>query len=132
MSLNCPEHLHYTASHEWLETNAADDGIYTIGITDHAQSLLGDIVFLELPKIGTQVQAKQSCAVVESVKAASDIYAPIAGEIIAINQEAINAPEQLNQDAYQTWLFKIKPSAGFDLANAGLLNAAGYANGVGA
>jgi glycine cleavage system H protein len=127
MSLNCPEHLKYAASHEWLETH---DGYVAVGITDHAQSLLGDIVFLELPKIGAHVKAAQACAVVESVKAASDIYSPIAGEVIEINQSVVSSPEALNQDAYQNWLFKIKPADGADLSS--LLDAASYAKSIGA
>ena len=120
--MNIPANLKYTNSHEWAKLEA--DGSVTIGITDHAQEALGDIVFLELPEAGRTVEAGEECAVVESVKAASDIYAPIAGEVIACNEAAIDAPEAVNQDAYATWLFKMKPSnpAQFDA----LLDAAAY------
>jgi glycine cleavage system H protein len=120
--MNTPAHLKYAASHEWsrLET----DGSITVGITDHAQEALGDIVFLELPSIGRKVKAKEECAVIESVKAASDIYAPVSGEIVAINQAAIDAPEAINSAPYDHWLFRIKP-ANPDELNA-LLDADGY------
>jgi glycine cleavage system H protein len=120
--MNTPAHLKYAASHEWsrLET----DGTITVGITDHAQEALGDIVFLELPSIGRKVKAKEECAVIESVKAASDIYAPVSGEIVAINQAAIDAPEAINSAPYDHWLFRIKP-ANPDELNA-LLDADGY------
>ncbi len=106
---NVPSDLKYVASHEWLRQEA--DGTITVGITDHAQDLLGDIVFLELPEEGTNVDADQEIAVVESVKAASDVYAPIAGEIIEINSELVDAPETINSDPYgEGWLFKMKPA----------------------
>ena len=106
---NVPSDLKYVASHEWLRQEA--DGTITVGITDHAQDLLGDIVFLELPEEGTNVDADQEIAVVESVKAASDEYAPIAGEIIEINSELVDAPETSNSDPYgEGWLFKMKPA----------------------
>ncbi len=106
---NVPSDLKYVASHEWLRQEA--DGTITVGITDHAQDLLGDIVFLELPEEGTNVDADQEIAVVESVKAASDVYAPIAGEIIEINVELVDAPETINSDPYgEGWLFKMKPA----------------------
>jgi len=120
--MTTPANLKYTASHEWAKLEA--DGSVTVGITDHAQEALGDIVFLELPEAGRSVKAGQECAVVESVKAASDIYAPIAGEVIASNQEAVDAPESVNQDAFATWLFKLKPSNPADLD--ALLDAAAY------
>lgn len=120
---NIPANLKYAASHEWVRTE--DDGTLTIGITDHAQEALGDVVFLELPEVGRTVQANETVAVIESVKAASDIYAPVAGEIIANNQAAVDAPESVNGDPYATWLFKIRPAAGADLST--LLDAAGYA-----
>jgi glycine cleavage system H protein len=103
-----PADLKYTKSHEWVKTNA--DGSVTIGITDHAQEALGDIVFLELPEAGRKLAAGETCAVVESVKAASDIYAPLAGEVLEANSALIDAPEQVNGDAYAAWLFKLKPS----------------------
>jgi|ERR1017187_3629245 glycine cleavage system H protein len=121
--MNVPPNLKYTQSHEWARLEA--DGTVLVGITDHAQEALGDIVFLELPDIGRTVKAGEECAVVESVKAASDIYAPIAGEVIARNDDAINAPESVNQDAYAAWLFKLKPINAADL-NA-LLDATAYA-----
>jgi glycine cleavage system H protein len=120
--MNVPADLKYTPSHEWVKQEA--DGTVTVGITDHAQEALGDIVFLELPAVGQQLAAGKECAVVESVKAASDIYAPVAGEIVARNDAAIDAPESVNQDAYAAWLFKLKPANAADLA--GLLDAAAY------
>lgn len=107
---NIPADLKYTSSHEWIRVET--DGSLTIGVTDHAQEALGDVVFLELPEAGRSVTAGEACAVIESVKAASDIYAPAAGEIIAFNQAAVDAPEAVNADAYGTWLFKLRPSAG--------------------
>ncbi len=120
---NMPADLKYTSSHEWIRVEA--DGTLTIGVTDHAQEALGDVVFLELPEAGRVVAAGEACAVIESVKAASDIYAPVAGEIIESNQAAADAPESVNADAYAAWLFKLRPAAGADLG--GLLDAAGYA-----
>lgn len=117
---NIPADLKYTKSHEWIRTEA--DGTLTIGVTDHAQEALGDIVFLELPEAGRNVDAGEACAVIESVKAASDIYAPVAGEIVEANQEAVDAPESVNADAYANWLFRIKPASEV----SGLLDAAGY------
>ena len=103
-----PQELKYTASHEWIRKE--DDGTLTVGITDHAQGLLGDMVFVELPDIGDEFEAEQDCAVLESVKAASDIYCPIEGEITATNEELEDAPEQINLNAYQEgWLFRLKP-----------------------
>ena len=121
--MNIPADLKYAQSHEWARL--ADDGLVTVGISDHAQEALGDIVFLELPQVGRMVKAGEECAVVESVKAASDIYAPISGEVAAVNQAAADAPESVNQDAYAAWLFKIKPDNVADLD--GLLDAAAYA-----
>ena len=120
--MNVPADLKYAQSHEWARL--ADDGLVTIGITDHAQEALGDIVFLELPEVGRKVKAGEECAVVESVKAASDIYAPIAGEVIAVNQAAADAPESVNQDAYAAWLFKMTPDNIADLDQ--MLDAAAY------
>ena len=114
--------LKYAKSHEWAKPEA--DGTVTIGITDHAQEALGDIVFLELPDVGRTVKAGEECAVVESVKAASDIYAPVSGEIVATNQAAVDAPESINADAYAHWLFRIKPSNLSELD--ALLDEAGY------
>ena len=120
--MNVPAELKYTTSHEWAKLEA--DGTVTVGITDHAQEALGDIVFLELPEPGRTLKAGEECAVVESVKAASDIYAPIAGEVVARNDAAVDAPESVNQDAYAAWLFKLKPANAADLN--GLLDAAAY------
>lgn len=120
--MNTPADLKYTKSHEWVRVE--DDGTLTIGITDHAQEALGDIVFLELPEPGRTVEAGEECAVVESVKAASDIYAPVSGEIIAANEDAVDAPESVNTDAYANWLFKLKPNEVTDVE--GLLDADAY------
>jgi glycine cleavage system H protein len=121
--MNLPDHLKYAKSHEWARLDA--DGLVTVGITDHAQEALGDIVYLELPEVGRTLKAGEECAVVESVKAASDIYAPIAGEVVETNQAAADAPECVNQDAYTHWLFKLKPANVAELDS--LLDAAGYA-----
>ena len=106
--MNIPTNLRYTSSHEWVRPEA--DGTATIGITDHAQAALGDLVYLELPAVGRKLAAAEACAVVESVKAASDVYAPIAGEVIAVNESVTSAPEQVNKDAYSAWLFRMKPA----------------------
>ena len=125
--MNVPANLKYAKSHEWARLDA--DGLITVGITDHAQEALGDIVFIELPQTGRQLSVGAECAVVESVKAASDIYAPVSGEVVAANQAAVDAPESVNQDAYGVWLFKIKPtdSAKGAAELAALLDAAAYA-----
>jgi glycine cleavage system H protein len=120
--MSTPTELRYTASHEWVRVEA--DGTLTIGITDHAQEALGDVVFLELPEAGRSVAKEEAIAVIESVKAASDIYAPVAGKILEANQAAIDAPESVNTDAYAAWLFKIKPANPAEVE--GLLDAAGY------
>lgn len=116
-----PADLNYTKTHEWIRVE--DDGTLTIGVTDHAQEALGDIVFLELPEAGRRVEAGEACAVIESVKAASDIYAPVAGEIVEANQEVADTPESVNADAYVAWLFRIKPDSA---ELTGVLDAAGY------
>jgi glycine cleavage system H protein len=105
---NTPDKLKYAESHEWARLEA--DGTVTIGITDHAQEALGDVVFVELPDTGRIVAAKEAVAVVESVKAASDIYAPIGGEILETNSKVEGDPELVNKDPYDNWLFRIKPS----------------------
>ena len=120
--MNVPADLRYTADHEWVR--AEPDGTLTVGITDHAQAALGDLVFIELPKIGRKLAAGDACAVVESVKAASDVYAPVAGEVVAVNAAVEGAPESVNQDAYAAWLFRVKPEAAGALA--ALLDAAAY------
>ena len=121
--MNVPSNLKYTKSHEWVRAEA--DGTVTIGITDHAQELLGDLVFVELPDVGKELAAEQEAAVVESVKAASDVYAPIAGTVVAVNSTVPDAPESVNQDAYAAWLFKMKPANAADVD--ALLDAAAYA-----
>ena len=120
--MNVPAELKYTESHEWIRTET--DGTLTIGITDHAQEALGDLVFIELPMVGRKVAAREACAVVESVKAASDVYAPVAGEVVAPNDEVVKTPEKVNADAYANWFYKLKPASAADLAK--LLDAAAY------
>jgi glycine cleavage system H protein len=112
---NVPEQLKYTESHEWVSEES--DGTVKIGITDHAQAALGDLVFVELPAVGDQIDQGDSCAVVESVKAASDIYSPLAGEVVAINEDLENDPAIINSDPYGGgWLFALAPddTAGLD------------------
>lgn len=120
--MNVPRELKYTPSHEWLRRDA--DGLVVIGITDHAQAELGDLVYVELPEVGRELAAEESCAVVESVKAASDVFAPIAGKVSAVNEALKATPEQVNQDAYAAWLFKLQPSD--PAALDALLDAAAY------
>jgi glycine cleavage system H protein len=120
---NVPNELKYSKEHEWLRKEA--DGSYTVGITEHAQELLGDMVFVDLPEVGSTVSTGDDCAVAESVKAASDIYAPISGEIIAVNSELEGTPELVNSEPYAGgWIFKIKASDESELN--GLLDAAAY------
>jgi len=120
--MNVPKDLKYADSHEWMR--AEPDGTVTIGITDHAQEALGDLVFIELPAVGRKLKVGEACAVVESVKAASDVYAPIAGEVAAVNTPVTSAPESVNEDAYAAWLFRLKPlDAG---ALDSMLDAAAY------
>ncbi len=120
--MNTPAALKYTKSHEWARREA--DGSITVGITDHAQELLGDMVFVECPEVGRDLKQGESCAVVESVKAASDVYAPISGKVIDVNAELATEPEKINEDAYAAWMFKLRPSnpAEYDA----LLDAAAY------
>ena len=120
--MNVPANLKYAKSHEWARLEA--DGTATVGISDHAQEALGDIVFLELPEVGRSVKAGEEVAVVESVKAASDIYAPVAGEVVAVNADLAAAPEKVNADAFAAWMFRIKPDNGADIDK--LLDAAAY------
>jgi glycine cleavage system H protein len=117
-----PANLKYATSHEWMQLNA--DGSVTVGITDHAQEALGDLVFVELPEVGAHFDAEKEIAVVESVKAAADVYAPIAGTVTEVNQAAADAPETVNQDAYAAWLFKMTPDNVADLDQ--MLDAAAY------
>jgi glycine cleavage system H protein len=120
-----PEDLKYTKSHEWVRVEG--DGSVTVGITHHAQDLLGDMVFVELPEVGASLGAGDDCAVVESVKAASDVYSPISGEITAVNEALADSPETVNSDPYgDGWLFRLKPADSADLDN--LLSATDYAS----
>ena len=120
--MSIPANLKYTPSHEWVRVEA--DGTLTVGITHHAQDLLGDMVFIETPAAGRTLAKGEECAVVESVKDASDVYAPVAGEVIAANADVEASPESVNQDAYSAWMFKMKPANAADVA--GLLDAAAY------
>jgi glycine cleavage system H protein len=120
---NTPQELRYTKSHEWVRD--AGDGSVTVGITEHAQELLGDLVFVDLPEVGAKVEAGNDCAVVESVKAASDVYSPVTGEVVAINEALDGSPETINQDAFgDGWMFKVKLDDAGELD--GLLDAAAY------
>ncbi len=120
---NIPNDLKYAKSHEWVRDE--EDGTVVIGISDHAQELLGDLVFVELPEIGDSVDAGNECAVVESVKAASDVYSPVSGEVIAVNEALADAPETVNQDAFgDGWLFQVKLSDSAQLDD--LLEAEAY------
>ncbi|MFI0488445.1 MAG: glycine cleavage system protein GcvH [Yersinia sp. (in: enterobacteria)] len=120
---NVPSELKYASSHEWVRADGG--GIYSIGITEHAQELLGDMVFVDLPQVGSDVSVGSDCAVAESVKAASDIYAPISGEIVAVNTELESSPELVNSAPYTDgWLFSIKASDEGELAD--LLDAETY------
>jgi len=120
--MKLPHDLRYTASHEWVRRES--DGIVSVGITDHAQEQLGDIVFVEAPQVGRKVSAGESVGVVESVKAASDIYAPVAGEVVAANAALADAPEKVNEDAFAAWMYRIKPANPGDVDK--LLDAAAY------
>jgi len=120
---NVPADLKYAKSHEWLRK--MDDGSITIGITEHAQDLLGDMVYVEAPEVGREVEAEEACAVVESVKAASDIYAPVAGAIVEINEALEGAPELINSSPYdEGWIMRLQPAD--DNALDGMLDAAAY------
>jgi len=120
--MNVPANLKYTKSHEWVRAEA--DGTITVGITEHAQDLLGDLVFIDLPDVGKEFVAEQEAVVVESVKAAADVYAPVTGTVIEVNSAVADAPESVNQDAYAAWLFKMNPANIADLD--ALLDAAAY------
>jgi glycine cleavage system H protein len=121
MSSTIPSELRYTETHEWVRSQ--EDGIVTVGITDHAQHLLGDLVFVELPEVGRVVAAAEGCAVVESVKAASDVYSPVDGVIVEVNELLADNPELINEDPYEEgWILRIKTSADLE----GLLDAAAY------
>ncbi len=124
---NIPSELKYASSHEWVRNEG--DGIITVGITEHAQDLLGDMVFVELPDVNDEVSTGDDICVAESVKAASDIYAPVSGKIIEVNEDLEDSPELVNSDAYgDGWLFKIKMEDESELEN--LLNAEGYKNAI--
>ena len=121
MSSHIPVDLRYTESHEWVRAN--DDGTVTVGITDHAQHLLGDLVFVEIPEIGRPVAAAESCVVVESVKAASDVFSPLDGVIVEVNEALADDPELINHDPYgEGWIFRLKTAASLE----SLLEAAAY------
>ena len=120
--MSIPGDLRYTKSHEWVRLEG--DGTATVGITQHAQELLGDMVFVETPAVGRKLKQGEECAVVESVKAAADVYSPIAGDVTAVNPDLELAPEKINQDAYAAWLFKLKPVNAADINL--LMDAAGY------
>ncbi len=118
-----PKDLKYTTTHEWVRKE--EDGTYTVGITDHAQGLLGDMVFVDLPEVGSGVTAGDDVAVVESVKAASDVYTPLTGEIVEVNDALENAPELVNAEPYgDGWLYRIKAEDADELLE--LLDAASY------
>ncbi len=120
---NTPDNLLYAASHEWVRQ--LDDDIVEVGISDYAQESLGDVVYVELPEVGSEVSAQEECCAVESVKAASDIYAPVSGEIVAVNEELDGEPELLNESPYEGgWIFRIKASNKGELEN--LLSAEAY------
>lgn len=119
-----PAELKYTKTHEWAKL--LPDGSISVGISDHAQELLGDMVFVELPQVGTELAAGKECAVVESVKAASDVYAPVSGKVLEVNAAVTDAPEKVNKDPYgDGWMFRLQPASAGDI-NA-LLDAKGYA-----
>ncbi|UXH39818.1 glycine cleavage system protein GcvH [Pseudomonas promysalinigenes] len=124
---NIPADLRFAESHEWARLEA--DGSVTVGISDHAQQALGDVVFVELAEVGKTYSAGDAAGVVESVKAASDIYAPVSGEVIAVNEELADSPELLNDEPYESWIFKLKPSNPAELDK--LLDAAGYKAAIG-
>ena len=124
---NIPSELKYATSHEWVRNEG--DGTVTVGITEHAQGLLGDMVFVELPEVGETVSTGDDVCVAESVKAASDVYAPVSGEVIEVNEELEDSPELVNSDAFgDGWLFKVKLDDAGELDD--LLDAEGYANSI--
>jgi glycine cleavage system H protein len=120
--MTTPDNLKYTKSHEWVKQE--NDGTVTVGITFHAQDQLGDVVFVDTPAPGRKVKQGEECGVIESVKAAADIYAPVSGEIVASNKELADIPEKINQDSYAAWMFRIKPDDSSELS--GLLDAVAY------
>jgi glycine cleavage system H protein len=125
--MNIPDNLRYASSHEWVRTES--DGTLTVGISDFAQEQLGDLVFIEVPAVGRKLGAGEACAVVESVKAASDVYAPVAGEVVASNEALSDTLELVNKEPYNAWLFRLKPSD--PAAASKLMDAAAYAKSIG-
>lgn len=119
---NVPAGLKYTDDHEWVQQEKSDT--VSVGITDYAQSQLGDIVFLELPSVGQSINAGDPIGTIESVKSVSELYSPVSGEVVAVNADAVDSPEDVNDDAFATWLIKIKLAAGS--STNGLLDAAAY------
>jgi glycine cleavage system H protein len=124
--MTIPPDLKYTATHQWVRQEA--DGSASVGITFHAQEQLGDVVYVQQPEVGRKVARGEACALVESVKAASDIPAPLSGEILAINPAVADAPEQLNRDPYAAWLFRLRPRNASEMGM--LLDAESYARAV--
>jgi glycine cleavage system H protein len=124
---NIPAELRFAESHEWANK---EGDLIVVGISDHAQEALGDVVFVELPEIGKVFAAGDAAGVVESVKAASDIYSPVGGEVVEVNEALGTSPEELNNTPYESWIFKVKPSAA-DADLAKLLDAAGYKSAIG-
>ena len=119
--MTIPSELKYTDTHEWVRTES--DGTVSVGITNHAQEQLGDLVYVESPQVGRKFSKGEECGVIESVKAASDLYSPLSGEIVAVNEELADAPEKINESAYDAWMFRIRPD---DLAELeSLLDASG-------
>jgi glycine cleavage system H protein len=120
--MTVPTDLKYSPEHTWLRQEA--DGSVTVGITDHAQETLGDLVYVEAPAVGRRVTKDEACGIVESVKTASDVHTPASGDVIAVNTELADAPEKINADAYAAWIFRLKPSNPAEFA--ALLDAAAY------
>ena len=121
--MKAPEQLKYTETHEWVKDET--EGTLAVGITDHAQEMLGDMVYLELPAVGKRYAQGEACAVIESVKAASDVNMPVSGVVVDVNAELAKSPEQVNADAYAAWMFRIKPDNAADIGS--LMDAAAYA-----
>lgn len=120
--MSTPENLRYSATHQWARRE--NDGLVSVGITDHAQEQLGDVVFVQNPALGSRLKQGDACGVVESVKAASDIYSPVSGEVVAINEQLSDAPEQVNDDPYAAWMFRIQPDDVAEMDN--LLDSKAY------
>lgn len=120
--MSTPGHLKYSATHQWAHSES--DGFVSVGITDHAQVQLGDVVFVDPPAIGRKLKQGEACGVVESVKTASDIYSPVSGEVVAINEALSDAPEKVNEDPYAAWMFRLKPDDAAEMKS--LLDAAAY------